>query len=101
MSEVFERGNKRITLIDLSDCLENVTAAFEPFPHIIKYITPEQSVVAGEQRLGLAPPFWPDRLGWATEQVTLTTHSGTHVDAPAHYGPGRQGQARTIDQVPL
>lgn len=101
MPEVFERGNKRITLIDLSDCLDNATTAFEPFPHTIKYITPEQSAAASEQRLGLDASFWPDRLGWATEQVTLSTHSGTHVDAPAHYGPSRQGQARTIDQVPL
>jgi kynurenine formamidase len=34
--------------------------------------------------------------------VTLSTHSGSHVDAPAHYGNRADGRpARTIDQVPL
>ncbi len=101
MAEIFERGQQRITLIDLSDCLENATVAFEPNPHSITYMTSEQSAAAAEQSFGLGPAFWPDGQGWAVEQVTLTTHSGTHVDAPAHYGPARHGQARTIDQVPL
>jgi len=34
--------------------------------------------------------------------VTLTTHSGTHVDAPYHYHPTSGGRrARTIDEVPF
>lgn len=101
MSEIFEMGNRRIILIDLSDCLENVTSAFEPLEHTIEYTTPEQSVVATEELMSLEPAFWPDGQAWAVEQVTLSTHSGTHIDAPAHYGPARHGQARTIDQVPL
>jgi kynurenine formamidase len=101
MPEIFESDSKRITLIDLSDCLENATSDFEPNGHRIDYVTPEQGVVMAEQRFGIGPAYWPGGLGWAVEQVTLTTHSGTHVDAPAHYGPARHGQARTIDQVPL
>ena len=101
MPEIFELGHKRITLIDLSDCLENATSAFELNGHNIEYTTPEQSVVVAEERLGIGRAFWPDGQAWAVEQVTLSTHSGTHIDAPAHYGPARHGQARTIDQVPL
>ncbi|MGO8946840.1 MAG: cyclase family protein [Ktedonobacterales bacterium] len=101
MPEIFELGNRQITLIDLSDCLDNATAAFEPNPHMIEYLTPVQSAADAEQRFGLDSSFWPDGQGWAVEQVTLTTHSGTHIDAPAHYGPAREGQARTIDHVPL
>ena len=38
----------------------------------------------------------------ATEVVTLTTHAGTHVDAPWHYGPISEGRpARTIDEIRL
>jgi kynurenine formamidase len=41
-------------------------------------------------------------LGWAVEEVQALTHTGTHVDAPYHYGPTSEGRpARTIDQVPL
>jgi kynurenine formamidase len=40
--------------------------------------------------------------GLAGETLTLTTHSGTHVDAPYHYSPTCNGQpARTIDELPL
>ena len=41
-------------------------------------------------------------MGWAVEEVQAITHTGTHVDAPYHYGPVSEGKpARTIDQVPL
>lgn len=45
----------------------------------------------------------PGGLGWAVELVTLSTHSGTHLDAPWHYHPTMDGgkPALTIDQVPL
>jgi kynurenine formamidase len=45
----------------------------------------------------------PSGLGWAIEFVHLSTHSGTHLDAPWHYHPtaNRGESARTIDQIPL
>ncbi len=45
----------------------------------------------------------PDSLGWALEFLTLTTHSGTHLDAPYHYHPrhDKGKPALTIDEVPL
>jgi kynurenine formamidase len=52
---------------------------------------------------GLNRDQLPEGLGWAVEFVTLTTHSGTHLDAPFHYHPTMdQGKpALTIDEVPL
>jgi kynurenine formamidase len=45
----------------------------------------------------------PGGKGWAVELVTLSTHAGTHLDAPWHYHPTMDGGARalTIDEVPL
>lgn len=45
----------------------------------------------------------PGGLGWALEFLTLTTHSGTHLDAPYHYHPTQDKgkHALTIDEVPL
>ena len=50
----------------------------------------------------------PDQKAWAAEQVTLMTHSGTHMDAPWHYHPTMnhrltpEGErASTIDEIPL
>ncbi len=52
---------------------------------------------------GLKKEQLPGGLGWAVEFVHLTTHSGTHLDAPFHYHPTMEGgaPAMTIDQVPL
>lgn len=45
----------------------------------------------------------PGGLGWALEFLTLTTHSGTHLDAPYHYHPtmDKGKPSMTIDQIPL
>jgi kynurenine formamidase len=45
----------------------------------------------------------PGGKGWAVESVTLSSHSGTHLDAPWHYHPTMDHGTRslTIDQVPL
>ena len=41
-------------------------------------------------------------LGWALEKISAISHTGTHVDAPYHYGPISGGKpARRIDEVPL
>jgi kynurenine formamidase len=52
--------------------------------------------------LGLAPTDFPGGMAISNETVTLTTHTGTHLDAPLHYGPECGGApARSIDEVPL
>ena len=52
---------------------------------------------------GLTPADLPDREGWAMERLDITTHNGTHVDAPYHYASTMDGgkPAMTIDEVPL
>jgi kynurenine formamidase len=45
----------------------------------------------------------PDGEGWAIERVSMTTHSGTHLDAPYHFAStmNHGERAITIDEVPL
>lgn len=57
---------------------------------------------------GLRPEDLPDGEGWAIERVALTTHAGTHLDAPWHYASTQDRRlvaggrpALTIDAVPL
>jgi kynurenine formamidase len=92
-----------VRLVDLSVPLQH-RAASEPFPARIRWV---------DHRRG----FWQMRwlfgtrkrdleasggLGWAVEEVRALTHTGTHVDAPWHYGPVSGGKrARTIDEIPL
>jgi kynurenine formamidase len=51
---------------------------------------------------GLKEEDFPEGNFAATENVTLTTHSGTHLDSPWHYWPTSEGKpSKTIDQIPL
>jgi kynurenine formamidase len=53
---------------------------------------------------GLSVEDLPDREGWAHEKLTLSTHSGSHMDAPWHYhSTTAEGAKRapTIDEAPL
>jgi kynurenine formamidase len=52
---------------------------------------------------GLKKEQLPNGLGWAMEFLRITTHSGTHLDAPYHYHPtmDKGKKALTIDEVPL
>ena len=101
MAEVFEYHDRRVTLIDLSDCLGNETSDFEFNKHKIEYLSQEQGLEQSKRAVGLDETYWPDGKVWNAEMVTLTTHSGTHVDAPLHYGPAKQGETRTVDKIPL
>ena len=52
---------------------------------------------------GLTPADLPDQEGWAAEWCQISTHNGTHVDAPYHYSATMDGGKRaiTIDECPL
>jgi kynurenine formamidase len=52
---------------------------------------------------GLTPEDLPDKEAWASEHAELSTHNGTHLDAPYHYASTMDGGKRaiTIDEVPL
>jgi kynurenine formamidase len=57
-----------------------------------------------QQIFGCGPEdlAFSDGEGWAVERLTAGSHTGTHIDAPYHYGATANGKpARTIDQVPL
>jgi len=91
-------------IIDLSVPLENgVPADLGPGPSI-EYIDHEQSVANILPLFpGLTKDELPDGKGWAVEQIKLSTHNGTHLDAPWHYHPTmNEGEPSwTIDEVPL
>jgi kynurenine formamidase len=52
---------------------------------------------------GLTPAQLPDAEGWAVERVRISTHNGTHLDAPWHFASTMNNgeRAMTIDEVPL
>ena len=52
---------------------------------------------------GLREQDLPDGEGWAIERIDISTHNGTHLDAPWHFASTMDGGKRaiTIDEVPL
>ena len=91
--------------VDISVPLQNDVPADPPgLGPMIEYTNHQQSL---PQILpffpGLTIDGLPDGQGWAVERVQLSTHNGTHLDAPWHYHPTmNEGQrAWTIDEVPL
>jgi kynurenine formamidase len=96
--------NKR-RFVDLSIYLENdVISDPAPFGPKIQYHTHDKTAgqIAGFFP-GLKKEDLPDGQGWAVENVNLSTHNGTHLDAPYHFHPtmNKGERAITIDEVPL
>lgn len=52
---------------------------------------------------GLTKEDLPGGEGWAVEKLVLSSHNGTHLDAPYHHHSTMDGGKRaiTIDEVPL
>lgn len=94
-----------VKLIDLSIDIE-VNLPSDP-PAMIPQILYMDHMAGADQMLeffkGATREHLPKGLGWAVEMVTLTTHSGTHLDAPYHYHPtmDKGKKALTIDEIPL
>ena len=91
--------------VDLSIYLENdVISDPVPFTPKIQYHKHENTAgqIAGFFP-GLRKEDLPDGQGWAVETVNLSTHNGTHLDAPYHFHPtmNKGERAITIDEVPL
>ncbi|MEI7737846.1 MAG: cyclase family protein [Betaproteobacteria bacterium] len=95
--------------VDLSIFLENdVVSDPEAFAPKIDYFTHDNTFEQIEPFFpGLKKKDLPDGEGWAVERVQLSTHNGTHLDAPYHFHStmdeslGEKKPSIAIDQVPL
>jgi kynurenine formamidase len=68
----------------------------------IRYEDHDDTLPTAMNVFGCTEDDLPEQKGWANEQLELSSHAGTHMDAPWHYFPTTGGRpARTIDAVPL
>lgn len=91
-------------IIDLAVSLTDEIASDPPglCPQIT-YVDHATGAKEFREMFGVPEGALRDDAGAAVERCTLTTHNGTHMDAPWHYHPTMDGGARaiTIDEVPL
>jgi kynurenine formamidase len=92
-------------IVDLSVALEAGIAS-DPPGHTpeITYIDHRQSAPDMLRFFpGLTAADLPGGEGWAIERLNVSTHTGTHLDAPYHFHStmGAGQRAWTIDEVPL
>ena len=87
-------------IIDLGVPIEAVPGQGQAIE--VTHIPHEDGADGMRQTFGCSKDDLPQGLGWAVDALTLSTHAGTHVDAPWHYSPVSEGKkARTIDEMPL
>ena len=70
----------------------------------IRYLRPDAEGIDEFCRcLKCTPDELPDRQGWGEELIEdMSSHCGTHVDAPLHSGTTSEGRrSRTIDEIGL
>ena len=92
-------------IVDISTALKTGIAS-DP-----KGMEPKIDYVDHQRSVGELTSFFPgltkDQLpageGWAVERLDVSTHNGTHLDAPYHFHSTMDGgkRALTIDEVPL
>jgi kynurenine formamidase len=91
----------KLKIIDLSVPIQP-TPPESPLNVDIEYIDHKKGAKVFGPIFGLENGDFPDGLFSAVEKLTLTTHSGTHLDAPWHYWPTSEGKpSKTIDEIPL
>ncbi len=93
-------------IVDLSVTLEEGISSDPPgMEPKIAYTLHKDSVPAMAVSFpGLTAEDMPDGEGWAVERVTISTHNGTHMDAPWHFHSTTDHGARrapSIDETPL
>ncbi|BBO85965.1 hypothetical protein DSCO28_65310 [Desulfosarcina ovata subsp. sediminis] len=68
----------------------------------IDYIDHKQGRKIFGPMFNLLDDDFPEGNFSAVENIKLTSHSGTHLDAPWHYWPTSEGKpSRTVDELPL
>lgn len=92
------------TIIDLAVSLTTGIASDPPglVPQI-DYIDHDQGAREFEEIFGIPVNQQLEGKGAAVERCVMSTHTGTHMDAPWHYHPTMDNgkRAMTIDEVPL
>jgi cyclase len=95
-----------MNLIDLSCTIDATQWEPEPIEHAVLSHTAGAQHMSDEMKahfdIDFDPAVLPDGELLSIDTLTLTTHTGTHVDAPAHYGSkASYGTPKFVTDLPL
>lgn len=88
--------------IDISEFPEQLRPLYRIICPEVEYIGHAKGAKIMGEIFGCSEEHLPDGEGWAEENLSISTHLGTHVDAPWHYGSKTSNKpALTVEQIPL
>lgn len=94
--------DKKYKFIDLSQPIKN--ESMEPQVNQIIYHTWDEMARKRSKKWQIPMDSYASTPGVfiASETITVSSHSATHMDAPYHYGPSKDGSyEKRIDEIPL
>ena len=87
-------------IIDIS--LPHENGATEPYPPVLEFSDHQAGAARLAKLAGVQAQDFPHGMALATDRISGSSHSGTHIDAPLHYAPVSEGKpSKSVDQVPL
>jgi kynurenine formamidase len=87
-------------ILDLSVPIRS--QSMEWYEQTVEQFSAEETGRRYAKRFGISVKLLPTPNLWPADEVSCSSHAGTHVNAPWHYAPIVESQpAKTIDQVPL
>lgn len=94
---------RRLDSTDIERMPEAARVAASVLVPSIEHITPaEQGADVMCALFSCTKDDLPDGEGWGDERLQFSSHLGTHVDAPLHYGSSCEGRpSRTISDIEL
>jgi len=98
---VKQAGQTSVRIIDLSQPIRQSPPG-SMLKVDIEYLSHKDGARIHGAFFGLSSEDLPEGNFAAVENLALTTHSGTHLDAPWHYWPTSEGKpSKRIDEIPL
>lgn len=91
-----------LVALDAASCPKSLEPLFRIISPQVEFIDHKKGAKVMTDIFGCSENDLPDNEGWAEENISLSSHLGTHVDAPWHYGKTSAGKkAKTVDEIDL
>lgn len=93
---------RKLEIVDKGNFPQQLMPLYRIISPEIEYIDHAAGAKIMQQIFQCQESDLPAGEGWAEENIQISSHLGTHVDAPWHYGStSGEKEAMTVDEIPL